>query len=105
MCYPGNNRVTKNEKYESNEENRKETKYAIMLTGIQFVSIKKPPRKGGFVPRTGIEPAHPYERQILSLLRLPIPPSGRHENKILDGVQMFEALHQLPTANRAAILH
>ena len=29
------------------------------------------------VPRTGIEPAHPCERQILSLLRLPIPPSGR----------------------------
>ena len=28
------------------------------------------------VPRTGIEPAHPCERQILSLLRLPIPPSG-----------------------------
>ena len=31
------------------------------------------------VPRTGIEPAHPCERQILSLLRLPIPPSGLHE--------------------------
>ncbi len=30
------------------------------------------------VPRTGIEPAHPCERQILSLLRLPIPPSGLH---------------------------
>jgi site-specific DNA recombinase len=29
------------------------------------------------VPRTGIEPAHPCERQILSLLRLPIPPSGQ----------------------------
>jgi hypothetical protein len=28
------------------------------------------------VPGTGIEPAHPCERQILSLLRLPIPPSG-----------------------------
>ncbi len=31
------------------------------------------------VPRTGIEPAHPCERQILSLLRLPIPPSGRFQ--------------------------
>ena len=30
------------------------------------------------VPRTGIEPAHPCERQILSLLRLPIPPSGQN---------------------------
>lgn len=29
------------------------------------------------VPRTGIEPAHPCERQILSLLRLPIPPPGQ----------------------------
>ena len=28
------------------------------------------------VPETGIEPAHPCERQILSLLRLPIPPPG-----------------------------
>src|SRR5579871_1117433 len=29
-----------------------------------------------FVPRTGIEPAHPCEYQILSLTRLPVPPSG-----------------------------
>lgn len=29
------------------------------------------------VPRTGIEPALPCENQILSLARLPIPPSGR----------------------------
>ncbi len=28
------------------------------------------------MPRTGIEPAHPCEWQILSLLRLPIPPPG-----------------------------
>ena len=28
------------------------------------------------VPGTGIEPAHPCEYQILSLTRLPIPPSG-----------------------------
>ena len=28
------------------------------------------------VPGTGIEPAHPCEYQILSLARLPIPPSG-----------------------------
>ena len=32
--------------------------------------------KNYLVPGTGIEPAHPCERQILSLLRLPIPPSG-----------------------------
>lgn len=37
------------------------------------------------VPGTGIEPAHPCERQILSLLRLPIPPPGQEEkiNKII----------------------
>jgi hypothetical protein len=29
------------------------------------------------VPGTGIEPAHSCERQILSLLRLPIPPPGQ----------------------------
>ncbi len=28
------------------------------------------------VPRTGIEPALPCDNQILSLARLPIPPSG-----------------------------
>ena len=33
------------------------------------------------VPGTGIEPAHPCERQILSLLRLPIPPSGLNFGK------------------------
>ena len=30
----------------------------------------------GFVPRTGIEPALPCDNQILSLARLPVPPSG-----------------------------
>ena len=29
------------------------------------------------VPTKGIEPSHPYEWQILSLLRLPIPPHGQ----------------------------
>ena len=39
-------------------------------------NLKKDCLKPHSVPRTGIEPAHPCERQILSLLRLPIPPSG-----------------------------
>ena len=30
-----------------------------------------------FVPGIGIEPIHPCECQILSLLRLPVPPPGR----------------------------
>ncbi len=34
------------------------------------------------VPGTGIEPAHPCERQILSLLRLPIPPPGHYLNRV-----------------------
>ena len=31
------------------------------------------------VPGAGVEPAHPYEREILSLLCLPISPPGRME--------------------------
>ena len=41
-----------------------------------FHPIKKPVVKPAKVPGTGIEPAHPCEYQILSLARLPIPPSG-----------------------------
>ena len=31
------------------------------------------------MPAAGVEPARPCERQILSLLCLPIPPSRQHE--------------------------
>ncbi len=34
------------------------------------------------VPRTGIEPALPFENKILSLARLPIPPSGQGMAKV-----------------------
>ena len=37
--------------------------------------------KSNYVPRTGIEPAHPFEYQILSLTRLPVPPSGLWDGK------------------------
>ena len=37
---------------------------------------KKNPKKTLIVPEIGIEPIHPCGRQILSLLRLPIPPPG-----------------------------
>ncbi len=37
-----------------------------------------------FVPTKGIEPSHPCEWQILSLLRLPIPPHGQIIYKFLD---------------------
>lgn len=40
-------------------------------------NLKKDCQKSNSVPGTGIEPAHPCERQILSLLRLPIPPPGQ----------------------------
>ena len=43
----------------------------------KIFQIKKPLLSKWLVPGTGIEPAHPCERQILSLLRLPIPPSGQ----------------------------
>jgi hypothetical protein len=33
------------------------------------------------VPTKGIEPSRPCERQILSLLRLPIPPHGQFQNR------------------------
>jgi hypothetical protein len=44
---------------------------------------KKPStlRVGAFVPEIGVEPIHPCGRQILSLLRLPIPPPGLGEDK------------------------
>jgi hypothetical protein len=42
-------------------------------------NFKKNCLKSCSVPGTGIEPAHPCERQILSLLRLPIPPPGLAE--------------------------
>jgi hypothetical protein len=42
----------------------------------EWHSKRKATQQHGFVPGTGIEPAHPCEYQILSLARLPIPPSG-----------------------------
>lgn len=48
---------------------------------------KRQSREIAFVPRTGIEPALPCDNQILSLARLPIPPSGlfssMHECNVL----------------------
>ena len=35
-----------------------------------------------FVPEIGVEPIHSCERQILSLLRLPIPPPGQGIAKV-----------------------
>ena len=50
------------------------------------------------VPGAGVEPAHPYEREILSLLCLPISPPGRMEGvhqitvRILSLTTIFSAL-------------
>ena len=43
-------------------------------------SNKKPPTilSGVFVPGTGFEPAHPFERRHLKTVRLPISPPGLH---------------------------
>jgi hypothetical protein len=52
----------------------------------QLVKVLEENKKGNLVedylfpnsvPRTGIEPALPCDNQILSLARLPIPPSGQ----------------------------
>ena len=44
---------------------------------VSLLTIKNPVTfVTGFVPRTGIEPALPCDNQILSLARLPVPPSG-----------------------------
>jgi hypothetical protein len=44
---------------------------------------KKPLQKVAEVPRTGIEPAHCCQYQILSLTRLPVPPSGLKGGNIM----------------------
>ena len=49
---------------QSKEKNRYNLIYRLLF-GLQ-------------VPGTGIEPAHPCGRQILSLLRLPISPPGQN---------------------------
>ena len=46
---------------------------------------KRPSAKlKAFVPETGFEPAHPFGRHHLKVVRLPISPPGQH----LFGVQM-----------------
>ena len=44
---------------------------------------KKPRRfhRQGFVPGTGFEPAHPFERRHLKTVRLPISPFGQVRNQ------------------------
>ena len=36
----------------------------------------------GLVPRRGLEPPHPCERQHLKLVRLPIPPPGHERDEL-----------------------
>ena len=51
--------------------------YAQSSKLVSRLTIKNPVTfVTGFVPRTGIEPALPCDNQILSLARLPVPPSG-----------------------------
>jgi putative transposase len=45
------------------------------------------------VPREGIEPSWPCDRQILSLLRIPVPPPGR-----------FAGTAALPRAGKGGII-
>ena len=39
--------------------------------------------RGGLVPRAGLEPARPCGRDILSVVRMPIPPPGRGDGPII----------------------
>ena len=43
-----------------------------------------------FVPRTGIEPALPFENKILSLARLPVPPSGHYISFTIAGCKCIQ---------------
>lgn len=43
------------------------------------IALRSTAPRSSFVPGTGIEPALPCENQILSLARLPIPPSGQSQ--------------------------
>ena len=70
--------IFENNRYRTTKENQAVT--LITTPGKGFKENKK--GKGGnnsnlssLVPRTGIEPALPCDNQILSLARLPIPPS------------------------------
>ncbi len=68
------------------------------------------------VPGAGVEPAHPYEREILSLLCLPISPPGRMEGvhqiavRILTLTKIFSAkfhsfLHIFSSYSRIFLFH
>ena len=51
------------------------------------------------MPRTGIEPALPCDNQILSLARLPVPPSGHYyliTVKLSGGMQYYVNGGNLP---------
>ena len=47
----------------------------------RFFKLFGMPADGSLVPRRGLEPPRPCERQHLKLVRLPIPPSG-HEKEV-----------------------
>lgn len=51
---------------------------ALILINVTMLNVPVI-EKDRMVPGAGIEPARPCGREILSLLRLPISPSGQHE--------------------------
>ena len=53
------------------------------MLSVKFTlrNARTPTIVGAFVPGTGIEPALPCDNQILSLTRLPVPPSGQRWNE------------------------
>ena len=69
-------RETERERYGERETERERGENEIGRTSLSLVAPFLI-----FVPRTGIEPALPCDNQILSLARLPIPPSGLFSSK------------------------
>ena len=44
---------------------------------MERTKYEKTPNYGGLVPKTGFEPAHPFGRYHLKVVRLPISPPGQ----------------------------
>ena len=87
--------IFENNRYRTTKENQAVT--LITTPGKSFKENKK--GKGGnnsnlssVVPGTGIEPALPCDNQILSLARLPVPPSGQFAFFAILGAYRFSGL-------------
>ncbi len=54
--------------------------WVLLRTSSRCPQIQKPPTiVEGLVPKTGFEPAHPFGRYHLKVVRLPISPPGQEK--------------------------